>query len=104
MHTAMIYSDFYLIRTRQAVYVELLVTLSLTLVLLALSYAQSREGWRYLPEMTSLLLPILLTMKILNHLGQQERLVQEPDANMRLLFLTAILTPIVGFMPIVVFL
>jgi hypothetical protein len=43
-------------------------------------------------------------MKILNHLAQQERLVHEPDANMRLLFLTAMLIPIVGFMPIVVFL
>jgi hypothetical protein len=100
----MTYSAFYLIRTRQAVYVELLVTFSLTLLMLAIDFAGSNEGWMYLAEFTALLLPVTLTIKLLQHLGEQEKLVHEPDANMRLLFLTAILTPILGYMPIVVFL
>ena len=104
----MTYSDFYLIRTRQAVYVELLITFTLTLTLVILSLPRSNGWWVYFPEalvkMSSLALPVTLTIKILNHLAEQEKLVGEPDANMRLLFLVAILTPILGFMPVVVFL
>jgi hypothetical protein len=105
---AMIYSDFYVIRTRQAVYLELLITFTLTFTLVILGSAPSNEWWEYVPQMlvklSSLALPVTLTIKILTHLGEQEKRVGEPDANMRLLFLVAILTPILGFMPVVVFL
>jgi hypothetical protein len=99
----MTYSDFYLIRTRQAVYVELLISFILTFTMAIITFARSNEGWRYLPEMISLLLPLTLTLKILNHLAAQEKLVSEPDANMRLLFLVAMMTPIVGYLPVVTF-
>jgi hypothetical protein len=99
----MTYPDLYLIRTRLAVYVELLVTCTVTTVLVAVNAALSGDAMRHLSELLYLAVPLVVTLRILNHLARQEQDVREPDANMRFLFHLATLMPVVGYMPIVVF-
>jgi hypothetical protein len=102
----MTYPDIYFIRTRRAVYVELLVLFVMTSALVVVNYFYLRpdEGFRYLPEVLYLVFPPIATIKILRHLAQQEQTVREPDANMRLLFHLATMMPIIGYLPVVVFL
>ena len=100
----MIYPDSYVMRSRQAVYWELLVTFTLTSAIVAVSLAGSaRDALEILPKVMYLAFPLAATVKTLRHLAQLEKTVREPDANMYFLFHTAIMLPILGYLPVVLF-
>jgi hypothetical protein len=99
----MIYPDSYVIRSRQAVYWELLITFSLTSMIVAVSLAGARDTLEILPKVMFLPLPLVATVKTLRHLAQLEKTVREPDANMYFLFNTAMMLPVLGYLPVVLF-
>lgn len=101
---AMNYPDIPDIPSRQAVYIELVIAFLLAAALVTVAYLRSgSSAISYIPELIYLFIPVTVTFKILTHLAQQERLVREPDANMRLLFRLAVMTPIYGYIPVLVF-
>ena len=99
----MIYPDSYIIRSRQAVYWELLITFTLTSSLVVLSVSGARDALEYLPKVMYLPLPLAATVKTLKHLAQLEKTVREPDANMYFLFHMAMMLPVLGYLPVVLF-
>ena len=99
----MIYPDSYIIRSRQAVYVELLIAFTLTSAIVSLSVGPSSDAFGYLPKVMYLMLPLGATIKTLKHLAQLEKTVREPDANMYFVFHMATMLPILGYMPVVLF-
>ena len=50
-----------------------------------------------------LMLPLAATTRALKHLAQLEKTAREPDANMYFVFNMAIMLPILGYMPVVLF-
>ena len=82
---------------------ELLIIFTLTSAIVILSVARANGGLGDLPKVMYLIIPLLATTKTLKHLAQLEKTVREPDANMYFVFHLATMLPILGYMPVVLF-